>query len=400
MMTMEKRHRTLLLLGLLLVAFNFRPAITSVPPIVETIREDLHLSYALISLLTTIPTFLIGFFAFLAAPISRRVGRERAIFWAVVLITVSTGLRLWGANVVVLFGTTVLVGAGIAISQALLPAVILDYFSDRAALITGLYTASLGLGAAAASGGTAVVADLLGSWTSALALWAIPGGLAVAIFVPIVRSQPAPSASPEGSSPEQFLWTVPEAWILATFFSLDTVLYFSQITWIAPLYVDLGWNAERAGFLLTLFLIAQLLGSLGVSAVADRWRDRRPWLALTIVLNAIGLVGFTWYPFVSPWGWALLAGVGLGGLFALILTLPVDLARDATVADQLTPMMLGVGYIVGSTGPFAIGRIRDSLGSYEPAFSGLVALCVVMFVLTTWFRPDRTVSPGVSSDGP
>jgi CP family cyanate transporter-like MFS transporter len=389
---MEKRQRALLVLGLLLVAFNFRPAITSVPPIVEAIRTDVGLSYTAVSLLTTIPTLLIGAFAFVATPVSRRVGRERAIFWAVLLLTVSTALRLWGANVGVLFGTTVLVGAGIAVSQALLPAVILDHFADRAALLTGLYTASLGLGAAVASGATALLANALGSWTAALAVWALPGGLAVASFVPIVRSESAAAADARRSAPDGRLWRDPGAWTLAVFFSLDNVLYFSQITWVAPLYVDLGWSAERAGFLLTVFLVAQLVGSIGISAVADRWEDRRPWLALSILLNAVGLVGFVWVPMSAPWGWALLAGLGLGGLFALILTLPVDLASNASVADRLTPMMLGVGYIAGSTGPFVVGWTRETLGSYDPAFVGLLGLCIAALVMTPWFRPDRTVA--------
>jgi CP family cyanate transporter-like MFS transporter len=388
---MDERERVFLLVGLLLVAFNFRPSITSIPPVIEVIRADVQLNYAAISLLTTIPTFLIGFFAFVATPIARRVGRERAIFWAVVLITVSTGLRLWGANPVVLFGTTVLVGAGIAISQALLPAVVLDYFSDRAALVTGLYTASLGLGAAVAAGGTAPLADRLGGWPSALAIWAIPGLLAAAVFVPIVRADRS-TPDEEESDPSEMRWSDRGAWTLAAFFSLDNVLYFSQITWLAPAYVDLGWTAERAGFLLTLFIVAQLTGSLVISAVADRWEDRRPWLGLTIGLNAVGLVGIVRYPLVSPWAWAFLAGLGLGGLFALILTLPVDLAANATVADRLTPMMLGVGYIVGSFGPLVIGWSRDELGSYAPAFVGLIGLAVLMLVMTPWFRPDRTIS--------
>jgi CP family cyanate transporter-like MFS transporter len=187
-------------------------------------------------------------------------------------------------------------------------------------------------------------------------------------------------------------WSDRGAWTLAAFFSLDNVLYFSQITWLAPAYVDLGWTAERAGFLLTLFIVAQLTGSLVISAVADRWEDRRPWLGLTIGLNAVGLVGIVRYPLVSPWAWAFLAGLGLGGLFALILTLPVDLAANATVADRLTPMMLGVGYIVGSFGPLVIGWSRDELGSYAPAFVGLIGLAVLMLVMTPWFRPDRTIS--------
>lgn len=387
---MGTRTRGLLLVGLVLVSFNFRPSITSIPPVIEAIRVDLNLGYATVSLLTAVPTFLIGFFAFVATPISRRIGRERAILWAAILIAVSTGLRLWGEVVAVLFGTTVLVGAGIAVAQALLPAVVLDYFPERAALVTGAYTASLGVGAAVAAGATAVLADALGGWSSALAFWAIPAGLAVAVFVPVVRS--GISSSPDTDSPAGRLPVLePGAWMLAVYFSIDNVLYFSQITWLAPRYVDLGWGAERAGFLLTLFIVAQLSGSLGISALADRWHDRRPWLALSIALNAIGLVGVVRYPLVSPWAWAVLAGLGLGGLFALVLTLPVDLAPDASVADQLTPMMLGVGYVVGSAGPFVVGWSRDALGSYAPAFGGLVGLAVLMLAMTTWFGPNRTV---------
>lgn len=391
---MEKRIRALLLAGLLLVAFNFRPSITSIPPVLEAIRADIGLGYTAVSLLTTIPTFLIGLFAFVATPVSRWIGRERAILWAVVLITVSTGLRIWGANAVVLFGTTVLVGAGIAISQALLPAVILDRFADRAALITGLYTASLGLGAAAAAGATALIADTVGGWPIALAVWAVPGALAAAVLVPVVRtrSSTGESSRKERTATDGTLWTNRGAILLAVFFSMDTVLYFSQITWLAPLYVDLGWQPEQAGLLLTVFILAQLCGSLVISAVADRWRDRRPWLALTIGLNTVGLIGVVCLPLVAPWGWAILAGVGVGGLFALILTLPVDLASNAAVADRLTPMMLGVGYIAGSIGPLAIGWIRDSVGSYTPSFAGLVGLTLLMLALTNWFRPNRTIS--------
>lgn len=389
---MEERTRRLLLLGLLLVAFNFRPSITSIPPVIEAIRADVDLGYTAVSLLTTIPTFLIGLFAFVATPVSRLIGRERAIFWAVVLVTLSTGLRVWGANAVVLFGTTVLVGVGIAVSQALLPAVVLDRFADRAALVTGLYTASLGLGAAAAAGGTALLAETLEGWPVALAIWAIPGALAAIVLVPVVRTRSSSAEPPPEEGSAGSLWRDRGAVLLAVFFSLDNVLYFSQITWLAPLYVDLGWDAERAGFLLTAFIVAQLCGSLGISAVADRWRDRRPWLALTIGLNAIGLVGIVLFPSLAPWVWALLAGVGLGGLFALILTLPVDLASNAAVADRLTPMMLGVGYIAGSTGPLAVGWSRDALGSYTPAFVGLVGLTLLMLAMTGWFRPDRTVA--------
>ncbi|MBZ6494149.1 CynX/NimT family MFS transporter [Natrinema longum] len=386
-----KRNRTVLLIGLLLVALNFRPAITSIPPVLEAIRADLGLSYTAVSLLTTVPTLLIGIFAFSAAPVSRLLGRERAILWATVLVGVGTALRVWGATAIVLFGTTVSIGIGIAISQTLLPSIVNDYFPERAALVTGLYTTSLGIGAAVAAGGTAPLTGVLGSWPRALAVWAVLAGIAAAVWAPISRSDDAGSRGAQ-STQKRLPWRHTGAWITTLFFSAQTLLYYSELTWLAPLYVDLGWGTEQAGFVLTLFVIAQLGGSLGIPALADRWTDRRPWLVLAGVLNAIGLGGFVWFPFVSPWGWGILTGIGMGGLFALGLTLPSDLAPNADAAGRLTAMMIGVGYVVGAVGPVAIGGARDLLGSYGPSFIVLLGLNVAMLVTMLWFRPNRSVS--------
>ena len=90
--------RFLLILGMILISFNFRPAISSVPPLLELIKTDLNLSYFIASLLTTIPTLSMGIFALLAVPFSRFFGREKAIFYAVFLIGIATFSRLWGSN--------------------------------------------------------------------------------------------------------------------------------------------------------------------------------------------------------------------------------------------------------------------------------------------------------------
>jgi CP family cyanate transporter-like MFS transporter len=68
---------TLLLLGLVLVALNLRPALTSGSPVLESIRQDLGLSRAAAGLLTTIPTLCMGVFAFAAARVSERIGSHR-----------------------------------------------------------------------------------------------------------------------------------------------------------------------------------------------------------------------------------------------------------------------------------------------------------------------------------
>lgn len=136
------------LLGLFLVALNLRPAIASVSPVLETIRQDLGLSRALLGLLTTIPVVCMSVFALVAPRVAGRIGAERAMLWSIVLIGTAVAGRLAAGRPGVLFFTTLVAGVGIALAQSLLPAIVKGWFPDRAALVTGLYTVGMTSGLA------------------------------------------------------------------------------------------------------------------------------------------------------------------------------------------------------------------------------------------------------------
>jgi len=174
-----------LLVGLLLVALNLRPAISSVPPVLETIRQDLGLGRAFLGLLTTIPVLCMSIFALVAPKISRRIGSERAVLWSVVLIGVAVAGRLAAGQPGVLFITTLVAGVGIAVAQSLVPAVVKGWFPDRAALVTGLYTVGITGGLALAALATVPIERLLGGfWPGALAVWSLLAAVAVVFWLP------------------------------------------------------------------------------------------------------------------------------------------------------------------------------------------------------------------------
>lgn len=167
-----------------------------------------------------------------------------------------------------------------------------------------------------------------------------------------------------------------------------------MLTWLAPRYQDEGLSAERAGLLLTFFTVVQVGGALVVPALAQRGRDRRPWFALTLAATAVGLCAIAVVPLASPWGWTALVGFGIGGLFPLALTLPLDHAPDPASAGRLTAMMLGVGYLLAALGPFGVGVLRDATGGYGVSFGTLAALCVAMLAIALpLFGPRRTRRP-------
>jgi MFS transporter, CP family, cyanate transporter len=386
-----------LLVGLLLVALNLRPAISSVPPLLETIRQDLGLGRAFLGLLTTIPVLCMSIFALVAARISERIGAERAVLCSVVLIGAAVAGRLAAGQPGVLFGTTLAAGIGIAVAQSLLPAVVKGWFPNRAALVTGLYTAGVTGGLALAALGTVPIERALGGfWPGALAAWSILAAVAAVFWLPLAlraRRSPRPGEAHERT---HLPWSSRRAWSVALFFGAESCLFFSSLTWIAPLYVDHGLDEGRAGLLLAVFALVRVPSAFVFPALADRSGDRRPWLVLTLILITFGFCAAGLAPLAAPWApwaWVVVLGLGVGGLFPLALTLPLDYSADADEAGRLTAMTFFVGYGVAAVGPVAVGALRDVTGGYAIPFVALAALSVAMLVASFQFRPRSAPSP-------
>ena len=385
--------RFLLILGMSMVAFNLRPSISSVPPLLEVIKNDLGLSYSGVSLLTTIPTLSMGIFALLAFPMSQIFGREKSIFYAVSLISIGTAARIWGSNLSLLLLTTILLGIGIAVAQTLLPSFVKVNFPKNTSLITGVYTTSLTIGAAAAAGLTVPLFTFLGGWNFALATWSIFGIVTLLIWSLIIPKN-SPLESPVSFSLPAFPrpsksngWV----WLLSLFLALVTLLFYSVLSWLSPMYMALGWSANQSGLLLTVFLLTQLIGTMGISILADFSDDRRPWIFISLLLSSIGLFFISMYPLFIPFLWVGVLGVGLGGIFPLSLTLPIDYSPTAKSADHLTSIVLFFGYTIAAIGPLAIGILRDISGNYNSAFIFLFLLNIVALISTFKFKPGMSI---------
>ncbi len=395
MATSEDRHwtasRWLILAAIVITSLNLRPAVVSVSPVLEVIRADLALSYTLVSLLTMVPIFCMGVFAFGTPFVTKHIGRERGVLWAVVLIGGATGLRLWGKEAVILFGTTILVGIGIAIAQTILPSLVKSHFQDRVALATGLYSGCIALGAALASGLTVPVMDSFDSWPIALAIWSLLAIVASVMWLPVLRSnetEPTPDTQPERSSPATGIpWRNGLAWAITLVFVLNVAVYYSLITWLAPRYNSLGWTENQAGLLLTVFIFTGLIGMFALTALGDRYEDRRFWSVVMLVPALIGTIGIAFLPELVPWIWAMFVGFGAGGWFTLALMLPVDYSQNEATADRLSSMALGLGYMAGAIVPFVIGGLRDVVGNFTIAFVGLAVLTFVGLAIGLIFSP-------------
>jgi len=355
------RRPWLLLLGLVLVALNLRPALSSMAPVLGQVSEGLGLNASAAGLLTTLPVLCLGLFAPLAPILARRFGSERVILG--ILLTLALGILLRSAlGATGVFVGSLIAGASIGIIGVLLPGIVKRDFPAHAGTLTGVYTMALCLGAAMAAGSTVPLSQYFGdSWAMGLGFWLLPALLAMLVWAPQAR---------QGHGAHQVayrvrgLWRDRLAWQVTLYMGLQSSLAYIVFGWLPSILIGRGLSPTQAGLVLSGSVLVQLISSLSAPWLATRGKDQRLAIVVVMLVTLGGLFGCLYAPISGLWGWAVLLGLGQGGTFALALTLIVLRSKDSHVAANLSSMAQGVGYTLASMGPFAVGLAHDLTGGW------------------------------------
>ncbi|KAB5621289.1 CynX/NimT family MFS transporter [Pseudomonas putida] len=355
------RRPWLLLLGLVLVALNLRPALSSMAPVLGQVSEGLGLNASAAGLLTTLPVLCLGLFAPLAPILARRFGSERVILG--ILLTLALGILLRSAlGATGVFVGSLIAGASIGIIGVLLPGIVKRDFPAHAGTLTGVYTMALCLGAAMAAGSTVPLSQYFGdSWAMGLGFWLLPALLAMLVWAPQAR---------QGHGAHQVayrvrgLWRDRLAWQVTLYMGLQSSLAYIVFGWLPSILIGRGLSPTQAGLVLSGSVLVQLISSLSAPWLATRGKDQRLAIVVVMLVTLGGLFGCLYAPISGLWGWAVLLGLGQGGTFALALTLIVLRSKDSHVAANLSSMAQGVGYTLASMGPFAVGLVHDLTGGW------------------------------------
>lgn len=352
----------LLLLGLVLVALNLRPALSSIAPLLNDVSDSLGMSAAQAGLLTTLPVLCLGLFAPLAPILARRFGSERVVL--MILLTLAAGLALRSSfGQLGLFSGSLLAGASIGVIGVLLPGIVKRDFPKQAGAMTGVYTMALCLGAAIAAGSTVPLTHYFNDqWQMGLGFWLVPALVAALVWFPQARE---PHDTNRVAYRVKGLLRDPLAWQVTLYMGLQSSLSYIVFGWLPSILIDRGLTPTHAGLLLSGSIIVQVISALGVPWLATRGKDQRLPILLLMLLTLSGLFGCLYAPLEGLWGWGILLGLGQGGTFSLALALIVLRSRDSHVAANLSSMAQGVGYTIASMGPFAVGVVHDVTGSWS-----------------------------------
>jgi MFS transporter, CP family, cyanate transporter len=363
------------LLALFLAALALRPQIVGVGPLFPAIEEDLDTSHAVVGLLGTIPVLCMGLFAPPAAFLSRRVGTRLAFAFALGLIGVFGCVRAAapGAWLVVLL--TWPIGIGMGLAGALAPVAVKERFADKPATATGVYTTGIQIGSAISSAVAVPLALWFGGWRASLAVFSALTCLLLVVWLSLMAGESAPVRAPE--RPPRMPWRSAIAWLLVGVFATMASTYYGINAWLADSFVERGWDEDDAGVLLAVLNTFAIPASFVVPWLSDRRGGRRPWLAGMALCFLVGTAGFVLVPEAAVL-WSALAGLASGAMFALVLTVPLDLEERPDRVGALIGMMLGLGYTIGAVSPIVLGTVRDATGSFTGALWLLVGFSALL----------------------
>jgi len=380
-----KAGRLWLMVAILLVAVNLRPAMAALGPLLDLIQQGTGLDATGAGLLTTLPVFLMGLGALLSQALRQKLGEVNGVTLGVILIMLACVARGYWDSALAMLASAAVAGVGVALVQALLPGLIKGHFGAATGRMMGLYTTGIMGGAAVAAASAARLNETLG-WQHTLALWALPALLALIVWITASAQRQQPAVIQTQQAPIQF-WRYSRAWALMLFFGIGTGVYTLILAWLPPFYVELGQSRQLAGDLLAGLTLTEVMAGVIVSGVVGKYHDRRLLLFTALGCTLAGLAVMIVAPISMAFAAMVLLGLGVGALFPLSLILAMDHLDDPRFSGDLAAFVQGGGYMIASLMPFLAGWVKREFTHLSWAWIGVFVAVFFITLLAARFSP-------------
>ena len=392
------------LIGILVMAFSLRAAVSVVPPLLDELRGELGFDASTIGLLAMLPPLIFAVFGLLTPVLIRRFSLEKVLVAGVVLAVIGQLLRAGTDQVWPFLGLTAVIMAGYGIGNVVLPPLVKKYFPDRVGLVTAGYVTLLSVGTAISPQLAVPVAEA-STWRISLGMWA---SVSLLVLLPWImqflqdrvkkndvgnlsgRASHPGGAGGSGDLAKLRPWRSPVAWGLAIFLAGNSAQTYVYFTWLPPYLSGQGVDVAVAGSALAYFAI---LG-LPVSLLVPLWvpRLRNPILAVLVFAMCwtTGHLGLYLAPLDGTWLWVTFAGLGQG-TFATALLMVNLRSRTTHGSAVLSGFSQGLGYAGAGIAPLFFGTLHEATGTWTASFAMLGVCLLVMLTGAVMINAKRYV---------
>lgn len=385
----EKYFTYLLVIAILLIASTLRSPITSVSPLIPTIREDLLASNVLIGTITTLPFIAFGIFSPFIPWLAGKWGMERTLLLAMTILAISVFMRTFAGVPLLLVGT-LLTGGAIAAGNVLMPGLIQSNFPQKIGLMTGIYSVCMNFFGALASGIAVPLADLpIMSWRSSLQIWSSIATLAVLVLFLRRPGMSFQRHNFETKVNKNFrgMLRSKTAWAVTLFMGFQSFIPYSLFTWLPDIAIANGYSQTEAGWLVALCQLGLIPTTFILPILAAKVNDQRIYACLSGLIFFIGIFGIRFLDSTYIPLFVFIAGVAAGATFSLAMMFFVLRTTTARQASQLSGMAQTIGYLISACGPVTLGLIADVFASWNASLN--ILLLVSIGIVGTGFLAGK-----------
>ncbi|MBV4458865.1 MFS transporter [Pseudomonas sp. COR58] len=179
------------------------------------------------------------------------------------------------------------------------------------------------------------------------------------------------------------------------YFSIALTIYGATF-WLPSMIKKMGNLGDfQVGLLNSIPWIISIAAMYGFAALAGKWKFQQAWVALTLVIAAVGMFVSTTGGPVFAFVAICFAAIGFKAASALFWPIPQSYL-DARIAAAVIALINSIGNLGGFVAPTAFGFLEQTTGSIEGGLYGLAATSLVAAVVIFFAR----MAPGAKGQTP
>lgn len=373
-----KKQSPFLIAGIVMLGVVMRAPFTALPSILIDIANSLGVEVSSLGILTSIPLIMFALCSSLAPRLAAKFGMERLMAFVLLVMVLGSGMRVF--NLPTLFLGTMLVGATISFINVLLPSIVAANFPKKIGFYTTIYITLMGVAATVASM-LAVPIVSTSSWQTLIILITAVVLLAFLLWLPNIRNNHRFEVKKQDRQASS-IWKNKTAIAFLIFGGLQSVLFYTEITWLPTISQSVGFSKEEAGLMAGIFNLTAIPMSMIIPSILSRHTKeiRRNIMLATSSATLLGLALMTILPnnFIL---WSLLHVIlsfSNAALFPYMMLSFSMKTSSSQATAQLSGMVQTGGYLIAAVGPGLLGYSYPLFNSWLPLIIALALVTVVM----------------------